>query len=855
MSIINLTDALLGEDRLTILSIVDNVGYIKADGTVSMAIGYVPTLTLNVATKGYIDDIAVTKQSVNEKGQINGYCPLDTSALVPAVHLPNRVENIVAGSGIVVNAIDPLNPVVSAVPISAAGLLSRIYATGDTTVLASGTYYLSSATTGAVASVEQTVAVDDNAKAYFAQDYIGDAATADVTYYAGAYAGTLTVKTSDDTDQQRFTIEIYKADVDGVVIDSGFAGEAIGDLGVKPLAVLTTGIIDIPANVLVNTVINGTLTEQVTLLTTQRIRFHVSGEKIGTIGGIATLSFFGGYDRSSYIDIPVAVTTDSVINKSVVPGATASDAINSLSSDVTTIFTKTAIEARQKLTADIGIVENAFTGPTYAIYNNPIQDVDNNEVAYAYVTTNTIYKYTPIGSTTLPLITLQGTGTLPYSTTVAPPVFYKLDTPGTVYYLHGEFADPLLRLMKSVDGGAWTEVSNVDTTGWVTTVDRPYEDFDTTQPVVIGDMVYMHTKNPTANPANITTVNLTTGVITLSALTIPLFTSSTVGIPARMTHIGNKLVLLSSISVTSLYVNTYDLDTLATTQLQIPSILNVNAGRIFGVNYSSLNTKLYFIGSDRTDGSIISLFSLDPVTLNMAIISDISAYVASQREDGLQIQMGNYYYFQPEDTTTQIYKYSLLEIFSDFYVSKNISAIVDDNAKNSFASGNALVVTRENGAAVGEYNEGKSTSLFEVGMGTGDLALSNAFEVDDSGDAQLPNSVVSFPKSVTTRDYVLGAKTFTAPQRTSITSEDNAIDFTVNNNFALTATAANITVTSVVGCTGQSGLITITTAENITGWDTLFKFRGDVVPTGLTGVERFAYFVESETSIAIGWVQ
>lgn len=97
------------------------------------------------------------------------------------------------------------------------------------------------------------------------------------------------------------------------------------------------------------------------------------------------------------------------------------------------------------------------------------------------------------------------------------------------------------------------------------------------------------------------------------------------------------------------------------------------------------------------------------------------------------------------------------------------------------------------------------------------------------------------------------ANTFTAPQRTSITAEYNAIDFTANNNFEITATAANITVANITGCTGQGGEIKIHNAENITGWGTEFKFK--TVPTGLTGTERFGYIIESETEIGIGWVQ
>lgn len=274
----------------------------------------------------------------------------------------SKVSNIVAGNGIIVNDVDPVNPIVSTVPTSSAGILSRIYATGDTTVLTSGTYYLSSGTAGTVASVEQTVAVDDNAKAYFAQDYIGEAAIEDTTYYAGTYSGALTVATSDDTDQQRFTIEIYKTDVNGVVIDSGLAGEVIGDLGVKPMAVLSTGIIDILANNLVSVAIDGTLTEQAVILANQRIRFHVSGEKLGTVGGIATLSFYGGYDRSSYIDVPVAVTTDSVINKSTVTGATASDALEGLLSNINT-----------KADIDSATLTGTPLAPTAAVSTNTTQ--------------------------------------------------------------------------------------------------------------------------------------------------------------------------------------------------------------------------------------------------------------------------------------------------------------------------------------------------------------------------------------------------------------------------------------------------------------------------------------------------
>ncbi len=93
---------------------------------------------------------------------------------------------------------------------------------------------------------------------------------------------------------------------------------------------------------------------------------------------------------------------------------------------------------------------------------------------------------------------------------------------------------------------------------------------------------------------------------------------------------------------------------------------------------------------------------------------------------------------------------------------------------------------------------------------------------------------------------------YTAPQIAAITAEDNAIDFDATNNFTLTATAANITASNLN--VGQAGTIVITTAENITGWGTEFKFPGDVVPADLDGIETFGYFTDTGSTIRIGRV-
>jgi len=91
--------------------------------------------------------------------------------------------------------------------------------------------------------------------------------------------------------------------------------------------------------------------------------------------------------------------------------------------------------------------------------------------------------------------------------------------------------------------------------------------------------------------------------------------------------------------------------------------------------------------------------------------------------------------------------------------------------------------------------------------------------------------------------------------RTSVTAEDNTIDFRTGTHFTLTATAAAMGTPTVTGCTGQEGTITITSSENITGWDGLYYFPQDTIPADLTGIEFFGYVVESETNIRIGRAQ
>jgi len=133
----------------------------------------------------------------------------------------------------------------------------------------------------------------------------------------------------------------------------------------------------------------------------------------------------------------------------------------------------------------------------------------------------------------------------------------------------------------------------------------------------------------------------------------------------------------------------------------------------------------------------------------------------------------------------------------------------------------------------------------------GDTSKKVAFEA--SGITTATTRTITVPDSDLTMAGNNIAQTFTEAQRTSTAAGDNSIAFNDDNNNTLTATAANITVTNQT--IGQGGTIIITTAENITGWGTEFDWGNAGEPTGLTGVETFAYYVSGASgadSIKIG---
>lgn len=218
-----------------------------------------------------------------------------------------------------------------------AGNTQRVYFTADNTTVTAGTFFTSSLSgKGSTPSGSPSALVlGDNTKGYFNKDVISASFAANTIAYGGTYSGNLTVSASPtpNATQQRFTIELYKTNNGGTPIASGISGAPVGDLGVTVIAILDSGIINLTAGAITNINVTGILTQNLTINSGERLRYHVSAAKEGTGGGSVTFGVYYGSAYNSYYDVPVAINTDGVLNKSAVTGITSTDALNALNTN------------------------------------------------------------------------------------------------------------------------------------------------------------------------------------------------------------------------------------------------------------------------------------------------------------------------------------------------------------------------------------------------------------------------------------------------------------------------------------------------------------------------------------------
>lgn len=212
-----------------------------------------------------------------------------------------------------------------------AGNTTRVWFTGDATTIGAGTFYLSNQTSkGTVASAIQSVTNDDNQKKYFTQDLIGQPFAQITTFPPGVYAGSLSASTSPNSAKQRFTVELYRCDNNGTPIASGVSGAPVGDLGVTVIIILDSGELNLSSGSIMNVPVSNNLTSAFTINTGERVRYHVSAEKVGTDASNIIESVYYGTAYNSYLDVPVPLNSSGVTNVSTVTGATVTVALDNL---------------------------------------------------------------------------------------------------------------------------------------------------------------------------------------------------------------------------------------------------------------------------------------------------------------------------------------------------------------------------------------------------------------------------------------------------------------------------------------------------------------------------------------------
>lgn len=241
------------------------------------------------------------------------------------------ISNVLEGTNISIDYTDPENPVISSVPGSSVSYVGRFFLTGDEVTLPSGTYYQTSlADKGTVPLASQVISINDNEEAFFAQDSIGVGRPEDFLIVAGTYTADLSVEHSVSAANIKYTYELYATDADGNLVDSGIPNTPIGDLGVTPIVILTSGITEKPSGDVGSVTTTGILTQAYNLPAFYRVLHHIGAEKVNTAGGNTNITLYFGQDANSYIDSNAPINSDNVVNESNVFGATVTDALNAL---------------------------------------------------------------------------------------------------------------------------------------------------------------------------------------------------------------------------------------------------------------------------------------------------------------------------------------------------------------------------------------------------------------------------------------------------------------------------------------------------------------------------------------------
>src|SRR6478609_500420 len=340
-----------------------------------------PTAFGKISINTNVESTTATKISVQESNnQINWLQPIN----IPITTTPSNYTPTAPTLG---GHLDGINTKLGTIGTTTAGISTRVWFTADQTTITAGTFDLTNPLNkGTVASHQQTVANDDGQKKYFTTDLIGNPFAMITTFPQGTYAGNLSVSTTPTNANQKFTVELYRCNNAGTPIASGVAGAVTGSLGVTVIMIMDSGEVTLANASVTNLPVSTILGSAFNIAVGERIRYHVSAEKVGTAGGVINESVYYGTSFNSFIDVPVIYNSTSIKDVSTVTSGvgTVTDALNTLNTgkandgSVVHLSGSETITGQKLFSLPIKVGNGTLSTPSINFYNESASDTGFN---------------------------------------------------------------------------------------------------------------------------------------------------------------------------------------------------------------------------------------------------------------------------------------------------------------------------------------------------------------------------------------------------------------------------------------------------------------------------------------------
>ena len=297
-----------------------------------------------LTTYGYVSDVNTSDYSINTVLYVSPTIPGEFTDVKPDINafVVGVVTKQHATNGIIfINTIRATSDTSSTIATSQ----STIWFTGEeTSGLTGGTFYIASPyTVGSVSGATITATVPDNSIVAGSQDLVGPPGTTELTYRSGLYEAQLDVRVDSAANNERIYMEIYHADTNGTVIDSGISGVTVGDLGVRPVIYMESSLLSMAANIDVHVSLEGVILESHIQPQGNRFRMHILFEKVGAVGGDLNFTTGIGYDYQSWIKIPALIFLNDLVDVTTTGAVTG----NVIKRNVSGIWQASSVEVNE----------------------------------------------------------------------------------------------------------------------------------------------------------------------------------------------------------------------------------------------------------------------------------------------------------------------------------------------------------------------------------------------------------------------------------------------------------------------------------------------------------------------------